>query len=438
MTAVGVVGIFALIFANAFFVLAEFSLISVDRTKATAAAASGDSRAEALLLALADLTRHLSAAQFGITVSSLLIGFITEPLVANLLHPLLADLPMEEEEVALAVSLGLALLISSSLQMVLGEQVPKAIAVAHPLRVGLLVALPLRIFAWLTSPLVRALNSSANAIIRRLGVEPRAELTAARSIEELKVVIRESATHGSLDPDTARLLARALGFRAKSATEALTPRMAVIGLAGSATASDLLVAAAQSGHTGLPVYGREPEHVIGLARVEDALRVLPADRQRTSVMALLRPTLVVPETRELPSLLNDMRSTRIQFAVVVDEYGGFAGIVTDEDLLEEIVGEIQEGLPGAVPVVALGLVEGTAHHDQVLEETGFSMPEAEGEYETLAGFMLSRLGHIPSVGEMVMEAGWVLTVAEMAELRIAWVRIARPATQAGSSLESTN
>jgi CBS domain containing-hemolysin-like protein len=428
MTAIGALAILALIMANAFFVLAEFSLISVDSARVTAAAKSGDSRAEVLLLAVTDLTRHLSAAQFGITLSSLLIGFIAEPLVADLLHPLVAGLPDVEGEIALGLSLGVALLISSSLQMVIGEQLPKAIAYADPLGVGLLVARPLRAFAWLTSPVVHVLNASANSLIRRLGVEPRGELTAARNIEELTVVIRESATHGSLDPDTARLLARALRFRGKSATEALTPRTAVVGLAASATASDTLAAAARSGHTGMPIYGRDPEHVIGLARVEDALRVAWTDRDSTAVTEFLRPTMVVPETKDLPSLLSEMRSARIQFAVVVDEYGGFAGIVTDEDLLEEIVGEIQEGPPEVGPAKALGLLPGSSHHDQVLDETGFSMPDSEGKYETLAGFMLSRLGHIPNAGETVIEDGWTFTVADMADHRIAWVSIVPPAT----------
>jgi len=260
-----------------------------------------------------------------------------------------------------------------------------------------------------------------------LGVEPRGELTAARSVEELTVVIRESATHGSLDPDTARLLARALRFRGKSATEALTPRTAVVGLAASATAYDVLAAATRSGHTGMPIYGADPEHVIGLARVEDALRVARADRASTAVTEFLRPTMVVPETKDLPSLLSEMRSARIQFAVVVDEYGGFAGIVTDEDLLEEIVGEIQEGGPEVGTAKAPGLLPGTSHHDHVLDETGFSMPDAEGEYETLAGFVLSRLGHIPNVGETVSEEGWTFTVAEMADHRIAWVDVVPPA-----------
>lgn len=432
MTVAGALAILALILANGFFVLTEFSLISVDKSRVAAAGESGDSRAKALLPAVTELTRHLSAAQFGITVSSLLIGFIAEPLVAGLLHPLLVGLPLVEEDIALGLSLGAALVISSYLQMVIGEQVPKAVAIADPLRVGLLVARPLRAFTWLTSPVVQMLNASANALVRRLGVEPRGELTAARSIEELKVVVRESATHGSLDPDTARLLARALRFGGKTATEALTPRTDVVGLANSAFASDVIIAAARSGHARIPIYGAQPEQVIGLARVEDALRVVPDERRRTAVTELLRPTLVVPETKDLPSLLSEMRSARIQFAVVVDEYGGFAGIVTDEDLLEEIVGEIQEDPPGVGQARAVGLLPGTAHHDQVFDEVGFSMPDAEGEYETIAGFMLSRLGHIPKVAETVTEDGWTLTVAEMADHRIAWVSLIPPATRTRS------
>ncbi len=426
MVAVGLLAILALVIANALFVLGEFSLITVDRGQLSERAASGDSRAAALLSATTELTRHLSAAQFGITLSSLLLGFIGEPVVAGLIHPVVRGLPLAEEDLALGLSLALALALSTYLQLVIGEQVPKAVAIANPLRVGLLVARPLRAFAWLSAPLVGLLNDSADAIVRRLGVEPRRELTAARSIEELEVVIRESAAHGTLDRDTARLLSRAIDFGNKSAAEAMTPRPQVVSLPGSARAADLLAAAARSGHTGIPVQGASSEEIVGVARVEDALALAPSERLQRRLSAMARMTLVVPETKELPSLLNEMRAQRIQLAVVIDEYGGLAGIVTDEDLLEEVVGEIEEGRPGETPAHAPGLVAGSARHDQVLDETGFRMPAGDGQYETLAGLLLSRLGHIPSVGEEVTVDGWRLEVAVMDAHRIAWVRIHPP------------
>jgi CBS domain containing-hemolysin-like protein len=258
-------------------------------------------------------------------------------------------------------------------------------------------------------------------------VEPRRELTAARSIEELEVVIRESAAHGTLDRDTARLLSRAIDFGNKTAIDAMTPRPQVVTLPGSATAADLLAAAARSGHTGIPVQGASSEEIVGVARVEDALALSPLERTHRRLSALARKTLAVPETKGLPSLLNEMRAQRIQLVVVMDEYGGLAGIVTDEDLLEEVVGEVDEGQPGETPGHAPGLVAGSARQDQVFEETGFQMPAGDGHYETLAGLLLSRLGHIPSAGEMVTVDGWRLEVAEMDAHRIAWVRVQPPA-----------
>ena len=427
MVAVGLLAILALVIANALFVLGEFSLITVDRGRLEERAVSGDTRAAALFAATNELTRHLSAAQFGITLSSLLLGFIAEPVVAGLIHPVVRGLPLAEEDLALALSLALALAISTYLQLVIGEQVPKAVAIASPLRVGLFVARPLRAFAWLSGPVVRMLNDSADAIVRRLGVEPRRELTAARSIEELEVVIRESAAHGTLDRETARLLSRAIDFGNKSAADAMTPRPQVVTLPGSAKAADLLASAARSGHTGIPVRGANPEEIVGVARVEDALALSPSERTHRRLSAMARTTLVVPETKELPSLLNEMRTQRIQLAVVMDEYGGLAGIVTDEDLLEELVGEIEEGRPGESLTHSPGLVAGSARQDQVFEETGFQMPAGDGHYETLAGLLLSRFGHIPTVGEAVTVEGWRLEVAEMDAHRISWVRVLPPA-----------
>ena len=429
MLAVGVLAILVLLAANAFFVLGEFALITVDRGQLNEAAEGGDARSRVLLDTTRELTRHLSAAQFGITISSLLIGFVSEPLVASAIHPYLAGLPLLEEDLALAVSLGLALALSTYLQLVLGEQVPKAMAIASPMRFGRLAVPPLRVFAWLAGPIVRLLNGMADAVVRRLGVEPRSELTAARSIEELEVVIRESAARGTLDRTTGRLLSRAIKFGGRTAHDAMTPRNQVVTAPATASAADLLIAAARSGHTGIPVLGPSPEEIIGVARVEDALAIPPERRPQTRLATLARPALVVPESKDLLSLISEMRRQRIQLAAVIDEYGGLAGIVTDEDVLEELVGEIEEGRPGVSVTREAGLVPGWAREEQVREETGFVIPPRHGEYETLAGFLLSHLGHIPSVGESVVVDGFTLEVVELEEHRIAWVRVTPPADQ---------
>src|SRR6266571_7866740 len=431
MLGLGLLAMLGLIAANAFFVLGEFAMVTLDRGRVQELAARGDSRAHALVEATGQLTRHLSAAQFGITISSLLIGFVAEPLVAGVIHPVIRGLPLAEEGVALGASVALALIMSTYLQLVFGEQVPKGVAIARPLRTGLLVIGPLRAFAWLFGPLVQLLNKLADAVVRRLGVEPRSELTAARSIEELEVVSRESAARGTLSRETARLLSRAIKFGGRTAVDAMTPRPQLVTVSKSTTAEAMLFAAASSGHTGIPVLGSSSEEVIGVARVEDALALAPDDRKRRAVSSIVRETLAVPESKDLLSLITEMRSQHIQLVTVIDEYGGLAGIVTDEDLLEEIVGEIDEGRPGVAASREPGLLPGWAREDQVFEETGFAMPPGHGSYETLAGFLLSRLGHIPLAGETVGAEGWLFDVTEVDEHRIAWVRVRPPAHQAG-------
>ena len=433
MLGLGLVAIGCLVLANAFFVLGEFALITVDRGRVEELAESGDRRARGLMAATKQLTRHLSAAQFGITLSSILIGFVAEPLVASVLHPALVGMPALEEDAALALSIAVSLILSTYLQLVIGEQVPKAIAIARPLTTGLLVIQPLRVFAWVFGPPIGLLNTLAEAVVRRLGVGPRSELTAARSIEELEVVIRESAAHGMLSKETARLLSRAIRFREKTALDAMRPRPQVVTVPGTATVATMLTAAAESGHTGIPVRGSNPEDLVGVVRVEDALAVSPHERRRTRVSSVVRPTFVVPESKDLLSLISEMRQHQSQLVAVIDEYGGLSGIVTDEDLLEEIVGEIDEGRPGTRAVRDRGMLPGWAGEDQVLEETGFAMPPGEGAYETLAGFLLSRLGHIPSVGELVEVEGWRFEVTKLDEHRIAWVRVYPPETQASQA-----
>jgi CBS domain containing-hemolysin-like protein len=430
MLGVGLIAIVGLVLANAFFVLSEFALITVDRGRLEQRAEAGDPRAKALRDATEHLTRHLSAAQFGITLSSLLIGFVAEPPVAGLIHPIVRGLPLPEEDLALGLSVALALLISTYLQLVIGEQVPKGIAIAKPMATGLLVIRPLRAFAWTFGPLVRLLNGVADAVVRRLGLQPRSELTAARSIEELEVVIRESGARGTLSRETARLLSRAITFGGRTALDAMTPRPQLVTVRRSSPASAMLIAAGRSGHTGMPIQGASPEEVVGVVRVEDALALTQDERKRTPVSAIARDTLAVPESKDLLSLISEMRAQHVQLVTVIDEYGGLAGIVTDEDILEEIVGEIDEGRPGVAAAPEPGMLPGWAHDDQVLDETGFTMPEGEGAYETLAGFLLSLFGHIPAAGETIVVDGWTFEVAEVDEHRIAWVRVRPPAHRA--------
>jgi CBS domain containing-hemolysin-like protein len=241
-----------LVLANAFFVLGEFSLITVDRSRVERLATT-DRRARSVLEAMRKLTVQLSGAQLGITLTSLLVGFLAQPALAGVLEPLLGNLPLLADGLAAAVSVTLALALATVLQMVLGEQVPKSIAIAHPLRSALLVAAPLRAFCWACRPAILLLNGAANSVVRRLGVEPREEIVAARSIDELEVVIRTSAGNGMLDRSTGRLLVHAVRFRRKTAADALVPRVAMVALPRSASAAELIGMSVASQHERLPV-----------------------------------------------------------------------------------------------------------------------------------------------------------------------------------------
>jgi CBS domain containing-hemolysin-like protein len=414
-----------LVLANAWFVLGEFALISVDRGRVERLARGGDGRARSVLAAIRRLTLHLSGAQLGITLSSLLVGFVAEPALASLLREPLAGLPGLAGGLAVSASLALAFALATVVQMVVGEQVPKSVAIAHPLRSAMLVATPLRAFCWLGRPLIALLNGTANALVRRLGVEPREEMASAPSIEELELVIRTSAREGTLDRPTARLLGRAVRFRRKTVRDVLRPRVAVVGLSVAETAARLVQAAIESGYTRFPVYGRDLDDIVGTVDVKDGLRLPAGGRPLARIDALMRPPLVLPESLPLDQALARMRAGEQRMAVAIDEYGGTAGIVTMEDVLEEVAGEIEERPPVRPPGDGRSRVlPGGAQLDQVLDETGLELPS--GEYATLAGFLLHRLGEFPRPGDVVEADGWTLRVLAMDGRRVAWVSVGRP------------
>jgi CBS domain containing-hemolysin-like protein len=414
----------ALIAANAFFVVGEFSLITVDRARVERLAGS-DRRARRVLASLERLTQQLSGAQLGITLASLLLGFLAEPALAEILRPPLGRVPLLADGLAVATSVLIAFVLSTVGQMVLGEQVPKTIAITDPLRSALLVAAPLRLFCRACWPAIVLLNGAANRVVRWLGVEPRDEIAAARSIEELQVVIQTSVRSGVLDQPTGRLLARAVRFRDKIAADALVPRVAMATLPRRASAAELVRASVESRHERFPVYGRDRDDIVGVAEVHDALRLPPEDRPAVPVERLMRRPLVLPATVHLDRLLAQLRESGERMAVIIDEYGGTAGIVTAEDVLEEMAGEIDAQPLRRPPLEARGwLLPGAAPLDQVLDETGLELPD--GPYATLAGFLFDQLGELPEVGDAVELDGWTVRIAATDRHRITWVDVSGP------------
>jgi CBS domain containing-hemolysin-like protein len=415
-----------LVAASAVFVAAEFSLVAVDRDRVDALAERGDGRARTAQRLLSRLSLSLAGAQLGITLASLVLGFIAEPTVARAIEPLLGVVPASARD---GVSIGIALVLVTIVTMVLGELVPQGVSVARPLGSMLALARPLRVYATVFGPVIRALSGAADRTVRLLGIEPREELRSVRTIEELELLIRSSGEEGTIDPESFHLLARTLRFGHKTAADVLVPRVDLVTVPAEASVSDLVGVAVASGHSRFPVVGADPEDVVGVVHAMDALGVPLDRRDEVRVGAIAGPVTFIPEGRDLESLLADMRRQGLRFVVVADEYGGVAGIATLEDLLEEIVGDIEDEhdrpTPVTVPLPAgTVVVDGSLRIDEVDDIVGLELPG--GAYETIAGFVLDRLGHIPVPGERVVHDGWVLEVLDVDRRRIARLRITGP------------
>ncbi|MEV4705615.1 hemolysin family protein [Actinoplanes sp. NPDC049316] len=433
LTAVLPLAAFALLTAgNAFFVAAEFGLVTVDRAEIDKRADGGDRRARTVRHALHELSFQLSGTQLGITLTTLLTGYLAEPALSRLFTPIIEPVAGRHTETMTHL---LALVLATVLSMLFGELVPKNAALARPMRVALATAAPLRTFSKLFGWLIGALNGSANWLVRRLGIEPQEELASARSPEELGLLAAISARAGALPAETATLLRRTIRFGEKRAAKAMTPRVDVVGLKTTASVADLITVARETGHTRFPVYESTLDLVMGVVGVPDALGVPPDRRASTPVSAVAREPIYVPESLGLDKVLAALREADADLAIVVDEYGGTDGVVTVEDLIEELVGEIADEYDldvteaGSQELTAPDggrtfLVDGLLREDEVVEQTGFRLPE--GPYETLAGFLLARLGHIPVPGESLEEEGWEFTVMEVDRHRVEQVRVVAP------------
>ena len=377
-----------------------------------------------------ELSFHLSGAQLGITITSLIVGFIAEPTIGRLIEPLVvaAGLP---EGTALVVAIALALGLATATEMIIGELVPKNIAIAKPLETALKVSTPMRLVNGLQRPLIVFLNSAANATVRLFGIEPREELLRIHSLEELDLLVRSSRAEGTLEEEDFSLLARSISFENKTAADALQPRTSLVAITREETLADMAMRALESGHSRFPVFERDLDHIVGTVHIKDSYRFEPADRETTHVSQIMQEPLFVPESRDPASLLLEIRRTRKHLAIVIDEYGGTAGIITLEDILEEIVGDIEDeydpdagGTELTSPPPGVNVVSGMLHPDEVIEAAGFEMPE--GDYETLAGFLFTLFDRIPQVGDHTSSDGWEFKVVEMDGHRISKVLVVAP------------
>jgi CBS domain containing-hemolysin-like protein len=396
-----------LIGANALFVAAEFALVTVDRPTVARLAQSGDAGAVSIQKATRRLSTNLSGAQLGITVTSLVVGFIAEPSIAALLRGPVGATGLSDGATA-AVSFGIAFALATGTQMVFGELVPKNWAIAEPLRVGRAVAGMQRGFTYIAGPLLLVLNGSANRIVRALGIEPQEALASARSAQELGALVGRSADRGLLDEDVARRLEHSVEFTSRTAADAMTPRPRVRFLDDDDPVDDVLSAAARTGHARFPVLGRDVDDVVGVVHFKHALAVPPEERRTRTVGSIARPAHAVPSAMPLDVVLGVLREG-LQLAVVVDEYGGTDGIVTLEDLVEEIVGEIQDEQDRPVARhrrLADGAwsLSGLLRPDEASEIADVELPEGR-ETDTLGGLVTERLERFAEVGDEVLLEG---------------------------------
>lgn len=426
-TVLGLLAVLALIAATAFFVAVEFSLVAADRNRVESEAAEGSRSAAAVLALLKRLSFHLSGAQLGITVASVALGLIAEPTIAKLIEPGVEAIV--GESAAKGVSIVVALTLATVVIMVIGELMPKNLVITRPVAYAKILATPARIYGFVFGPLIKFMNGCADWLTRKVGVEPQEELEHAPSREDLAFVIRSSGEEGTLGPDEVKLLNRAIRFSEKNADDAMIPRVNVHSVEATATVAELVTASADTGLSRFPVTGDDVDDVRGVAHVKAAMRIPVGERASTPVTEIMRTILAVPESRDLVSIVVDMRRRKSQLAVVIDEHGGTAGVLSLEDMLEEIVGEIEDEYDDAAELTVIEdegiyVLSGSLHRDEVAEASNFDI--GDGEYETLGGFVLDVLQRIPAQGEVFRQDGWRLEVVEMDRHRVATVRLNEP------------
>ncbi|MFP5289730.1 MAG: hemolysin family protein [Actinomycetes bacterium] len=414
-----------------FFVASEFALVNLDRSDLEARQARGEKRLGPTIAALKITSTHLSSAQLGITLTTLLTGYTMEPAISMMLAGPLTALGLPEGAVSVVGTI-IAVVIATLLSMIVGELVPKNFALSLPRQTAKFVIPFQALFTTVFKPAISLLNNTANAILRAVGIEPKEELSGARTAEELASLVRRSAKEGSLEADTATLLSRTLAFSQHSASDVMTPRPRVASIDRSDSALAVIELARRTGFSRFPVTDDSIDDIVGIVHVKQAVAVPHDRRPDVPVSALQSDALRVPETMMLDTLLAELRGRGYQMAIVVDEYGGTAGVATLEDLVEELVGEVSDEhdrvLVGVVRSRDWLTFPGMLRPDELRDRAGVSVPD-DGPWETVGGWMMSELGRLPAVGDTVEIDAGVFRVERLDGRRIDRVRYTpRPRT----------
>ncbi len=447
----GVLSAFGLVLLNAFFVAAEFALVSVRRSRIETLIEEGNTTADVVLHAVDDLDRYIAATQLGITIASLglgwvgepALGHIVEPVVEAVLEPLLHALPAGAVEVTSAATIGgaIAFLIITFLHVVIGELMPKSIALQSPEKTSLWVARPIVFVAGLFRLPIRVLNGTGNAMLRMFGVEPASGHELVHSVDELKILIRSSAESGVFAGGEDNIVEAVFEMGETRARQLMVPRTEIMAFQKDASLDEVIDQVAESALTKFPVYEDDLDQTIGILHTKDLLRALRSSDSSVSLADLARPALFVSESISISDLLGRFRTERQHLALLLDEYGGTAGLITLEDLLEEIVGDVQDAFGNddadwrELPDGSV-LLSGLTPIDEVNEQLGLNLSDAN--YETIAGFVLGRLGRIARVGDVVESPHMQIHVMEMDDLRIDRVRLVRLWNRAAADSTADN
>lgn len=420
---------------TAVFVASEFSLVTLDPGVVEGQTRPDDRRGQSVLKALRRLSTELSGAQVGITVTTVLLGYTTQPAVNALLaEPLRGS--FLGPAIGGAAALVVTLVLVNGFSMLFGELVPKNFAISRPLGTARWVA-PLQAgFTSALRPLITLFNSSANALLRRLGVEPREELSGGRSPQELAALVKRSAQQGTLDESTATLLTNSIEFTDLTAVDVMTDRQRVVTLGRADTATDVVRLSRETGHSRFPLIGDDSDDIVGLVHLRRAIGVPYERRDEVPAAALMIDAPRVPETVHLGPLLVELREHGMQMAVVVDEYGGTSGVVTLEDVVEELVGDVADEhdrrrTAASRRADGAWVVSGLLRPDELTETTGLVVPE-DGPYETLGGLVMAALGRVPEAGDEVRAGDVLLRVETMARRRVERV-VVQPARAAADA-----
>lgn len=432
--AAGLLAVLLLVLANAFFVSAEFALVGARRTRLDELARGGDGKARLARRAVQSLDRYISATQLGITLASLGLGWIGEPALAHLVAGGFTWLPDNLAVFAThTVAVAIAFTIITVLHIILGELVPKAMALLYPEQVAGWVVLPLMAFAWVMAPAIWVLNGTANWLLKVAGIRTPGDHERLHSPEEIRILVEQSQEAGSLQQEDARLLEGVFEFTEKTAEEVMTPRTDIIALEADLTMAEAADRVVEAHRSRYPVFTDSLDDIVGVALAKDILSALRT-QSLTPVRSIMRPPLFVPGTREVEDVLADMKRLKTHLAVVLDEYGGTAGLVTMEDLLEEIVGPIfdEHDQPDPLAADEAGtLLDGAMPITQFNTEYDASLDDTD--YTTIGGIIFGQLGRLPRVGDTVQVGGFTFEVVSMTARRVETVRLVRPATAEGEA-----